>query len=78
MSSPCFQIRLLEVILDEDRWLTLVVLLVLQCQRDVWNYKHLEEGLKIAFDEVFVVREGCTFAKVANYGEDQPFTLTIC
>ena len=58
--------------------LIFIFIQVLLCQGDVWKYKHLEKDLKIAFDELFVVREGCTFAKVSDNGEYQSFTLAVC
>ena len=78
MTATCLYIRLLKVVLDEDRWLILIFLQVLLCQRDVRKHKHLEEDLKITLDELFIVREGRAFANVADNGEDQPFALAVC
>ena len=77
MTTTCLHIRLLEVVLDEDSWLILIFFQVLLCQGDVWKNKHLEKGLKIAFDELFVVRQGCTFAEVSDNGEYQSFALAV-
>ena len=78
MATTCLHIRFLEVVLDKNGMLIFIFIQVLLCQGDVWKYKHLKKDLKVALDEFFVVREGCTFAKVPDNSEYQSFALPVC
>lgn len=77
VAASCFRITLFQVVFYVLGRLIFVLLGVLLRHGNVWNDEHLEEGLQVLSDELFVTRKGRALSEVPHDGENESLTLTI-